>query len=396
MNKDTIHNKQQSVPSNEYYNEEIDLVEYIRVIWKYRTFIAIIVGTTFVISTIVSFLLPKQYMATALISAGTIGGDEAGKYVSMLKGMSGGFFNIGAASTSNMQVLGLLKSRSLADHLITKFDLMKEFKIKKRDAARSIISNLLQGSETKEDLIQISVEYKNPQKAALFINEAVNYIDQMINNLNIFGVSKQRIFLENRLMEIKESLDLSENKLKEFQEKHRLLDIETQTSIAVNTLSIINTQIIEAETEFGIKTQLRSPYDPELLNLQAKIVELKKQQAKMIRKSSKVEPRLESNSDYLIALDQTPEIGLDFLRLKRELKTHESLFELLTEQYELAKIDETKNLPKISIIDRASVPELKTKPNKKLIVVVSTTLAILFSIVIVFILEYLTKKKILQ
>ncbi len=367
---------------------EVDFMEYLQTLWQYRKFIMIILGITFLLSVIISLTKHNHYTATSLVSVGTIGKDDAGQYVSMLKGMAGGFFNVGSASTSNRQVLGLVKTRALADYLIDKFDLMKEFGVRKRGSAQAIIIGMLQVRETREDLIEFSVEYTDPKKAALFVNEAVSHIDYMINFLNIKGVSKQRQFLEQRLKEVQDSLMQSENILKEFQEKYKIIDIGAQISSTVNTLGVINTELIETETELGIKSKARFLNDPELLELQTKISELKKQQEKIAKLRLNPDQTINKNEDYFIALEMAPGIGLDFLRLKRNLKVQESLFELIMEQYELAKIDETKNLPKITVIDKAIPPAFSSGPNRKIIVVTALIFVLFFSIFFCFIFEY--------
>ena len=248
MSESTMLSNQASELKKQQHAGEINLIEYVRIVWGYRKLIVSLMGASLVIAIF--------YKATALISVGPIGKDEGGKYVSMLKGVAGGFFNnAGGASTDNLQIIGLFKTRALADHLIDTLDLMKEFGAKKRDSASATILSLLEVLETQEKFVKISVEYTDPKKAAKIVNEAIDYVDYMVNELNIANISNQRAFLEKRLNEVSQSLVNAEDTLRNFQEKHKLVDIMTQTSSTVNTLGVLNAQLIESETELGIKKQ---------------------------------------------------------------------------------------------------------------------------------------------
>src|SRR3989338_5949933 len=196
MSESTMLSNQASELKKQQHAGEINLIEYVRIVWGYRKLIVSLMGASLVIAIFYSLLLPNLYKATALISVGPIGKDEGGKYVSMLKGVAGGFFNnAGGASTDNLQIIGLFKTRALADHLIDTLDLMKEFGAKKRDSASATILSLLEVLETQEKFVKISVEYTDPKKAAKIVNEAIDYVDYMVNELNIANISNQRAFL---------------------------------------------------------------------------------------------------------------------------------------------------------------------------------------------------------
>jgi uncharacterized protein involved in exopolysaccharide biosynthesis len=363
------------------YEDEIDLREYAKTIVKYRNLIYICLVGAFVFSSLFSLTLPKQYKAEALISASSPDSKGSLASMSILRGM-GLSLPIEPASANNNQVIAVLKSRSMADFLIGKFDLLKEFNTKKIDAARASIKGLLNVKATKEGMLSVTIEYTDPEKAKDLVNSAVDRLDEMNRGFRIYGASREKQFLESRLSEVKIGLTKAEDALKIFQEQNGLIEMSTQTASTVGAVGSIYSMLFDAETELAVKKQFKSENDPEIKELSYRVSELKRK----INTISNKEPG-KGTKDYLIPLSKAPQMGLEFLRLKRELKIEEALFELLTEQFEIAKINEAKNTPTITIIDKAVTPEIRSKPQRRLIVMVSTALAFFLSIFLCFIAE---------
>lgn len=389
-NENNVQNFGENQKPKQMYSNEINLIDYIKVILKYKKMIIAIVGLTFIISIIMSLTIPNQYKADALISALSPGNTSSVDYTSKANNMFGGLLNL-KTSSSNEQVMEIIKSRTMADYLINKFDLMKEWKTDKIDLARRTIRSILKANETEGGLIGVTLEYTDPAKAADWVNAAIKRLDEMNINFQIFGASKQRIFLEKRLSEIKIKLKDSEEVLKAFQEKHKIVDIDTQAASSVGIITNIQNEIITTETELGVKSQFKSQNDPEIVGLKLKLVELNKQLNKIYTETPK--NKQSSQGHRLLPIDKAPEIGLAFFRLKREVKIQEAIFQLLVQQYELAKINETKNTPTITIIDRAVAPQIKSKPKRKSIVLMWTFGMLFLSLLLCFVREYIKNYK---
>jgi len=241
--------------------EEINLLDYIRVIFKYRRMILWICGIAIVTTVIISLLLPKIYSATATIVPPTEilqkGSELAGVLV---RGESSINLIVGedidVKNIVNMYV-GILESRVVADAIIDRFDLLQIYDVKERSEARNKLRKKTTATTSRENIVRITVEDRDPNRAAAMANAYVEELDRQNKRLSARQATSKRIFLENRLKEIEEKLSKREN------------------------------------------------------------------------------------------------------ILSREVKIQEMLFELLTREYELARIEEAKSMPTIQILDRAVIPEVR-------------------------------------
>jgi uncharacterized protein involved in exopolysaccharide biosynthesis len=103
--------------------------------------------------------------------------------------------------------------------------------------------------------------------------------------------------------------------------------------------------------------------------------------------------KLEGSRGDVVAEAGHSSQGLDSVRLLRDMKYHETIFELLAKQYELAKIDEAKEAAVIQVLDKAIEPDRKSKPKRALIVLLSTLAAFFIAIIWAFIREALAKAR---
>jgi uncharacterized protein involved in exopolysaccharide biosynthesis len=240
------------------------------------------------------------------------------------------------------------------------------------------------------------VEDRNPQRAADMANFYVEMLDKINRTVNITEGQRKRIFLENRLIKVKEDLVKAETTLKEFQEKFKLVAIEEQARVAIEGAAKIKGEIVAAQTELEVLKQFGTEMQNEAVMLKTKIAELKNQLKKIetgLPKDSvfeKANPN-KNNSTMFIPFDELPALGMQLLRLMREAKIQEKVFELMTTQYELAKIEEAKDVNTIQILDKAVAPDKKSSPKRTLIVVLSTFMAFFMAVFLAFVLEFIER-----
>ncbi len=374
---------------------DISLSEYRDVLVKHRKLIGYIVGVAFVFSIILSLLLPKMYVASARILPPQDNNSAISAFLTNsenpLSGIAGSI--IGNQSTAALYV-GIMKSRSVADVLIEKFNLkdlygkkyIEDVYAKLQDRSSFIISK-------KDQIITVSVLDRDPKRAAAMANAYVDMLDQTNRNLNITQGKRKRLFLEDRLQEVRSDLGNAEMQLKAFQEKYDLVSIEEQAKVAIEGAADIKSQIIAAQTELEVLKQFGTEKQIEAIMLKAKIEELRKQLS-TIEQGTKQETGATNSSttdkepNIYIPFDDLPRLGLQLLRLTRETKIQEKLFELLIAQYEMARIEEAKDVDTIQILDQAIQPEKKVSPKRIRIVISLTLLAVIVSLVVVLIKEY--------
>jgi uncharacterized protein involved in exopolysaccharide biosynthesis len=368
-------------------DQEINLLELVQVIAKRKMVIIKFCGSIAVLAIIVSLLLPNIYTATAKVippqkdsggglSAliGQIGGTAG------LAGLAGGV--LGGGGNTDLY-LGILKSRSVADAVIKRLNLATEFKTKSPDETRKQLEAVLNIKAGKEGIISISADNKNPKMAAQLANAMVEELDRKSVLLNLTKAGTERIFLEKRLVLAKQDLAKAETDLKSFEEQHKAIKVDTQATAVIQGIARLKAEIASKEVQLATLQGFQTDESPEVKMVQASLAKLRSQFAAMTGNSKE---------DNVVPVSgNIPSLGLEYLRLMRELKIQEAIFEQLTKQYEIAKLSEAKDSSSLQVLDEAVVPLKKSKPKRTLIVILATVTAFFMSIFWIFIQEFFEK-----
>jgi len=389
------------IPPPDYIEDEINLIDYFLVLLKHKWMIFWIVALAIIFSVVVSLLMPKMYTATARV----LPPKEPDSGLSALLTQSGGPLGglagsfVTGKTTSDLYV-GMLKSRTVADVLIKEFDLKELYKKKYlEDVYRHLAKRINIKVSRKDQIISVSVEDKDPKRAADMANTYLDALDRINRTVNITEGQRKRIFLEKRLKEAKDDLSRAEIALKEFQEKYGLVSIEEQAKVAIEGAAKIKGEIIVAQTELEVLKQFGTERQNEAVMLKSKITELQNQ-LKKIESSNpgisalKAHEMKEGESNFYIPFNELPALGMQLARLMREAKIQEKVFELVTSQYEMAQIEEAKDVNTIQVLDRAVPTDKKSSPKRALIVILSAVVAFFLSIFLAFFVEYIQRLKI--
>jgi len=221
------------------------------------------------------------------------------------------------------------------------------------------------------------------RKAALLANTFVDELTRRSIQLYLVKAGGERQFLEQRLVVVREELKKAENDLKAFQEKYKTIKVDTQATVAIEGIARLKAEIVSKEVQLATLSNSRTGESSDVKALQAGISKLKSQMGAMVGSGG---------ADNVIpATGNVPALSVEYLRKLREVKIQEVVFEHLTKQYEVAKINENKDSTTLQILDEAVAPSKKSKPKRSLIVLLSTFTAFLISIVTIFIQEQLSK-----
>jgi tyrosine-protein kinase Etk/Wzc len=361
--------------------DEINLLQLLQVIVRRRMLIFKVCTVVVVLSVCYSLTLNNIYTATSTFYPPPRE-SSLGAFASLLVQASP-LQGLGGMSGSGDLYLAVFKSRTVGDAVVKRLDLQKEYKAKNSEAARKTAQSSVKAVLGKDGLITVSADSKDPQKAAQLANA---FVDEMIKRSVQLYVSKagtERSFLEKRLEAAKVELKNAESDLKTFQEKHKTIKADAQASVAIEGIARLKAEIVVKEVQLATLRNSMTDESGEVKALQAGISQLKSQMGAMTGSGG--------GDSIIPATGNVPSIGVEYVRKLRELKTQELIFEQLSKQYELAKINETKDSSSIQIIDEAVPPINKSKPKRKIIVVLSTITAFFISIVVIFIQEYLSK-----
>ncbi len=231
------------------------------------------------------------------------------------------------------------------------------------------------------------MDFHDPELAARIANQYPIELQSFLSENALSLAKRARIFLGERYQKAKKQLARSEEALRAFQTKHKLVAVDEQTEAAVEAIAELKAQIMAKEVELGVCRKFFTDASPHVIKVKDEVRSLKRHLAAMESKKGNPE------ADVLPTFNEAPTVGLAYMRLKRDVLINEKLFELLTQQYEMAKIEEAREEVAFQVIDRAIPPEKRFKPKRKLIVLLAGTVAIFMGVFLIFFLEYVEKTK---
>lgn len=371
-----------AIPSNSanHDSDTINLLDYLEVIVKNWRMIAKTTTVAAVLSVAVSLTLPNIYSAKTLILPPQ---QDSSGLMGMLMGSAGGMGGMAAdllgKGTSADMYVGILNSEAMSDTIIDRFKLMDVYKQKYRVVTYKVLDKKVDIAAGKKDgIISISVDDKDPKLATDMANAYVEELGKLLVKLNITGAVENRSFYEEGLIKAKVDLTKAENALKQFQSKNKALDITAQAQGTIKGIADLEAQLAVEEVKLSGIRRVFTDTSQEVKNQQAVVANIKVQVAKF--------EGAHTNSS-IPGVGSVPEMGQQYLRLMREFKIQEALVELLTKQYEMAKLSEAKDTASIQVIQTARVPDKKSKPQRSLIVLATTFAAGFGAVLFAFIRE---------
>jgi tyrosine-protein kinase Etk/Wzc len=332
------------------------------------------------IAAAVAFVLPNVYTATAVIMPP----QQPQTAVSGLLGQLGPLAavagkDIGLKSPSDLYV-GLLSGRTIADHLIDRFRLKTLYEAKTMTDARSKFHNHTRTSSGKDSLIRIEVDDEDPQRAADIANAFVVELNTQNTAFGTTEAVQRRIFLEKQLADVRSNLASAEETMKKTQTRTGILQVEAQTSVAIASIAQLKAQITAGEVGLQRLSMGATAQNPEVLRIEAELDALRSQ-----LKKAESAPR--AAGDPMLAPNAMPGAGLEYLRSLRELKYQEFLFEMLSKQYEAARIDENKIAPALQLVDAAVPPDKKSGPHRGLMILFGAVAGLMMSCIGIYVLN---------
>lgn len=373
-----------------------------RLIWDHRQFIFRATAIGMLLSALVAFLIPKRFQATARLmppdqgtsgmglammaaASGSAGSQTgSGQLGSSLGSMAGDL--LGLKNSSDL-FIGILQSRTVLDDVINKFDLKKVYSDRLiEDARDDLQKNTTVTADRKSGIIEIQVVDKSPTRAAAIAGEYISQLNQVVVSLNTSSAHREREFLEGRLVQVKQDLETAEQNFSQFATKNTALDIPTQGKAMIEAAATLEAELISAQTELEGLKQVYADGNVRVRAIQARIDELRHQLEKNLGgKTAGASTANGQNGPSLYpTIHELPALGVGYADLYRNTRIQELVFQTLTQQYELAKVQEAKETPSVKVLDSPDVPGKKSFPPRLLIVVIGAILAMAGSISWIF------------
>jgi capsule polysaccharide export protein KpsE/RkpR len=371
------------------YNQEngaaTDLeTEWLWVLWERRRFLWRLTLGALLIATLVAFLIPKRYQSTTrLMPPDTQSGSSMAMMAAfadrgnpILGGLAGDLLGV---KSSGALFTDVLRSRTVEDRLIDRFDLRKVYHDRYwEDARKDLTKYTMISEDRKSGVITIAVSDHDPRRAAELAQAYVDELDRLVAEVSTSSARRQRIFIEQRLQTVKQGLDNVSRQFSEYASKNTTIDITAQAKATVEAAAKLEGELIAAQSELEGLEQIYATNNVRVRAMQARVDELRAQLHKIGGEDSDP-PRNNSlvadrSSQEFPSIRQLPLLGVRWADLYRETKIQETVYELLTQQYELAKIEEAKEIPVVKILDAANVPEKKSSPHRLQLMILGTLL----------------------
>lgn len=317
---------------------------------------------SFLVAIAIAFLIPLKYTSKASFIPPNSGGNSAGAalagQLSQLSSLAPSSM-LGAGKGSSELYIGILKSRSVASELVKRFDLVHVYKVDKESQAEKRLtdnSNFEVG--VKDPIVTISVVEVSPSRAQDIANAYLDVLRETNNRLALTEASQRRMFFGEQLAKEKNELANAEVDLKRTEEQTGLIAPAGQTASQIQASAQTRAAISVRQVELSALRQSATAQNPDVVRLQSEIADLQRQLASQ---------RSGSEESSAIPTSKVPAIELEYVRKSREVKYHETLFEMLARQYESARLDEARDAPLLQILDSASYPDSKSGPPRMLI-----------------------------
>jgi|CZKR01.1.fsa_nt_gi uncharacterized protein involved in exopolysaccharide biosynthesis len=346
--------------------KSVDLFDLLLILSEARRTIAICMLIFIALGGAICILAKPTFSASALIMPPQQGQSLATMMgqLNALVSLTGGGIGGSQLKTPVDMYIGMLESRTIADRLISRFHLQDLYKTRKMEDTRTRLKSNTRFLAGKDGLIHIIVDDHDPNRASEMANAYVDELYSMNSHLAITEAAQRRVFFDQELAEEKSALAIAENDLKQTAERTGVIQLGGQAESIIRSLAVLRAEIASREVQINSLRMFATDQNPVAIRAQEEINSLRNQLAKLEK-----DPRNpELVSTFGIPAGRVPAVALEYARKLREVKYHETLFELLAKQYEAARIDEAKAAPIIQVVDRAVPPDKKSGPHRALII----------------------------
>lgn len=340
-------------------------------LWAKRNFLKKSMLVGLVSGLIISFLIPAQYKSTVHLMP-----PEQGSGAGMAAMLAAVTSKIGLSSSglagdllgmknSGTLFVGILGSRTIQDRLIDQFDLRKVYWRSTYEATRKKLESRSDiFDDRKTGIIEISVSDTDRHRAQQLAQAYVDELNRLVAQVSTTAAHKERVFLEGRLAVVLKDLKQAEVDLSQYSSKNATLSLPEQGKAMLQAAATLEGQIIAAQSELKGLQQIYADDNVRVRAVKAKIAELQKQSRKLAGT-----PDSDDSDSLYPSIRRLPVVGVKYADLYRNAKVQEVVFETLTQQYELAKVQEAKETPSVKVLDSASWPEKKSFPPRILMTI---------------------------
>ena len=362
------------------------------VLWEHRRALLRFFVIALVMSLIIACTLPKLYDSVARIMPPDQGG--GGAAIAALLGRSGsgsagGLGSLGGLAGDLLGVhntsalfIDLLRSGTVSAHLIDRFHLQDEYHKRYRiDTAKLLARRTSIVDDKKSGVITLKVRDTDPRRARDLAQGYLLELNSLLTHNNTSSAHQERVFLEHRLGGVQSELEQAQLALSNFSSTHNTIDVKEQTRATVDAAARLEGELVVGQSEIDSLRQIYGDGNVRVRAAQARVADLQHEIVKISGTSAPLpsgEPgsaAFPSDNQLYPPLRQLPRLAVPYADLYRRVRVQETVFELLTQEYELSRIQEAKDVPIVGVIDQPGIAEKKSYPPRLLVTLLLTSLA---------------------
>jgi uncharacterized protein involved in exopolysaccharide biosynthesis len=352
-------------------------LEALQLLWQQRRTLYKVAAWSCAIGLVFALMIPNEYESSVSIMPpdslngnGTMLAALATKATPELAAMAG---NLLGTKSSGALFVDLFRSRTVQDHVIDRLNLQRVYWSRyKQDARKKLDSRTGVSEDRKSGVISLTVIDRSAPRARDIAQAYVEELNRLVSQVSTSSARRERVFIEQRLNGVKSDLEDAEKQFAAFASKNSTLDIKEQTKAMVESAGVLQGQLIASQSELQSLEQIYTGNNVRVRSLQARVDELKRQLQKLQGTDASLAADASQPDQMYPPIRKLPLLGVEWADLYRRMKIQETVYELLNQQYELARIQEAKEVPTVNIVDPANVPERKSFPPRLLIVLLIT------------------------
>jgi len=350
------------------HGSEAAFLKIVVIVARVRRRLVLTVFFTMLVSAGLVMLVPVTYTATAVILAPQPSSTASAllSQLGSLASLAPDLMEAGGSKTPEETYLGILSSRSIGDQMIERFGLQQLYRSKHMVDTRKALAMHTRVEATKGYLIRISVEDKSATRAADMANGYVDALYSITQRLALTQASQRRVFLEQQVSAERDALSKAELAFRRTQESTGVIQLTAQAELTLRTIAQLRTEIVSRELQLQQLKSIATEHNEKVSEMETGIAALHEQLNKAEKGVNDAQ-----TSDYFLVAGKVPAAGLEYIRTTRDMRYHEALFEALSKQYEMARMDEAKAPPLLQVVDRAIPLDKKTWPPRTLLVLLS-------------------------
>ena len=343
---------------------DLSFVGFLIVLAKHSKMIILMPLSVAVIAGAISFALPNVYKASTTLLPPQQSQSGTGALLSQLGSAASGMAGI---KNPNDLFIGMLKSRSIADKLIARYDLQKVYDEDLVERTREILAKNTNIATGKDGLITIVTEDKDKQRVAKLANSYVDELLDLSKKLAVTEASHRRLFFEQQLELTKNKLATAELALKNSLDTRGVISVDSESHAILETVARLRAQISAKDIQISLMREFITVDNQDFKRAQEELNSMRAELFKLENGRSAVD----GDGQRLV----NKQVGLENIKILREVKYQQVLYELLSKQYEASRLDEAKSASIVQVLDVAIEPERKAKPSRSIIVLLSFMLA---------------------